>query len=111
MRLRIFLILMISYLFGDAQEKIALYPGKAPGSETWNWEEKELLVGGMRLVFDVVRPELIAYVPVKPNGTAVIIAPGGAFHALAIDQEGTEVAKWLNAKGVTAFVLKYLLKK
>jgi acetyl esterase/lipase len=109
MRLRIFLILMISYVFGDAQEKIPLYQGKAPGSEMWNWEEKELLVGGMRLVFDVVQPELIAYVPAKPNGTAVIIAPGGAFHALAIDHEGTDVAKWLNAKGVTAFVLKYRL--
>ena len=39
----------------------------------------------------------------------VIIAPGGAFHALAFDLEGTEVAKRLNAKGITAFVLKYRL--
>jgi acetyl esterase/lipase len=46
-------------------------------------------------------------VPANPNGTAVIIAPGGAFHVLAFDLEGTEVAKRLNAKGITAFVLKY----
>jgi YD repeat-containing protein len=39
----------------------------------------------------------------------VIVAPGGAFHALAYDLEGTEVAKRLNAKGITAFVLKYRL--
>ena len=40
---------------------------------------------------------------------AVIIAPGGAFHALAVGHEGADVAKWLNEKGVTAFVLKYRL--
>ena len=39
----------------------------------------------------------------------MIVAPGGAFHALAYDLEGTEVAKRLNAKGITAFVLKYRL--
>ncbi|HEY1871216.1 MAG TPA: alpha/beta hydrolase, partial [Chitinophagaceae bacterium] len=52
---------------------------------------------------------LTAFLPSKANGTAVIIAPGGAFHALAFDLEGTEVAKWLNGKGITAFVLKYRL--
>jgi len=58
---------------------------------------------------DVSHPSLTAYLPSNPNGTAVIIAPGGAFHALAFDLEGTEVAKSLNAKGITAFVLKYRL--
>jgi acetyl esterase/lipase len=45
------------------------------------------------------------------NGTAVIIAPGGGFQALSINSEGVDVAKWLNARGVTAFVLKYRLAK
>ena len=58
---------------------------------------------------DVSTPTLTVYTPAKPNGTAVIIAPGGAFHALAFDHEGTEVAKRLNQKGITAFVLKYRL--
>jgi acetyl esterase/lipase len=35
------------------------------------------------------------------------VCPGGAFHFLAIDNEGTKVAEWLRARGITAFVLKY----
>jgi len=48
------------------------------------------------------RPE-----PEKANGTAVIVAPGGAFTGLAWNLEGALVAKWLTDQGVTAFVLKY----
>jgi hypothetical protein len=42
-------------------------------------------------------------------GTAVIVCPGGAFCGLAIDHEGVDVAQWLSARGVAAFVLKYRL--
>ncbi|MBP1610675.1 MAG: alpha/beta hydrolase, partial [Acidobacteria bacterium] len=45
----------------------------------------------------------------KATGTAVIIAPGGAFKLLSIDHEGTKVAQWLKGKGIAAFVLKYRL--
>jgi len=90
-----------------AQTVIPLYNGAAPGSENWNWEEKQIKVDIGTIVMDVSHPSLTAYVPANPNGTAVIIAPGGAFHVLAFDHEGTEVAKRLNAKGITAFVLKY----
>ncbi len=41
------------------------------------------------------------------NGTAVVIAPGGAYRELAADLEGREVADWFAARGVTAFVLRY----
>ncbi len=61
------------------------------------------------MVYNVVIPTLTVF-PADPsiaNGTAVIICPGGAFHFLTIDNEGTLVAKWLNKRGVTAFVLKY----
>lgn len=40
-------------------------------------------------------------------GTAVIVAPGGAFHFLMMNHEGYDVARWLAKLGVTAFVLKY----
>jgi acetyl esterase/lipase len=43
----------------------------------------------------------------QPNGTAVVVAPGGGFSILAIEHEGRDVAKWLNDLGVTAFVLRY----
>ncbi len=97
----------------NAQKVIKLYNGKAPGSENWNWEEKENTKNlfNTKVVYNVAKPTLTAYLPDSSiaNGTAVIIAPGGAFHTLSIESEGIDVAKWLNAKGVAAFVLKYRL--
>lgn len=61
------------------------------------------------IVRNVSDSTLTPYVAEKPNGTAVIVAPGGAFMMLSIDNEGEAVAKWLNSLGVTAFVLKYHL--
>jgi acetyl esterase/lipase len=43
------------------------------------------------------------------SGTAVIVAPGGSYGALAMDHEGRQVAAYLNAMGVSAFILKYRL--
>ncbi len=40
-------------------------------------------------------------------GAACIVAPGGGYRILASDHEGLQVAKWLNRKGITAFVLRY----
>jgi acetyl esterase/lipase len=62
-------------------------------------------------VHNVVRPTLTPYRadPEIANGTAVVVAPGGAFRYLAWDYEGLDVAQWLVARGVTAFVLKYRL--
>lgn len=103
--LAIFFFIQFSY----SQKVIQLYNGKAPGSKSWNWNETEVRVDIGSIIMDVSNPSLTVYTPAKPNGTAVIIAPGGAFHALAFDHEGTEVAKRLNEKGITAFVLKYRL--
>ena len=47
--------------------------------------------------------------PAKANGTAVIVAPGGGFRWLSINNEGWKIAKALNERGVAAFVLKYRL--
>ncbi|MEA5459477.1 alpha/beta hydrolase [Arcicella sp. LKC2W] len=93
----------------NAQKVISLYEGKAKGSENWTWEEavSEKNIFNTKVVYNVSSPTITAYLPENPNGTSVIIAPGGAFHTLSIDSEGIDVAKWLNAKGVTAFVLKY----
>lgn len=106
-----FLLLLAS--ISDAQTVIPLYTGKAPGSENWNWKEKENTNEAFKatVVYNVAEPTLTAFLPPasQANGTAVIIAPGGAFHTLSINSEGVDVAKWLNAKGVAAFVLKYRL--
>jgi acetyl esterase/lipase len=62
------------------------------------------------LVWNVTSPTLTAFLPdpaQKATGTAVIIAPGGAYLMLAIKHEGEDVARWLAARGIAAFVLKY----
>jgi acetyl esterase/lipase len=56
-------------------------------------------------------PTLTVFVPQKGRGTgsAVIVAPGGAYQGLASNLEGRQVADWFTSQGVTAFVLKYRL--
>lgn len=49
--------------------------------------------------------------PAKATGTAVIVAPGGGFRTLSMENEGWDVAKALSEKGVAAFVLKYRLNQ
>lgn len=107
-----FLFFSLSILTNiEAQKIITLYEGKAPGSENWNWNENIFRVPQVneRIVYNVTTPTITAYLPdsLAANGTAVIIAPGGAFHILSYDNEGVEVARWLNSKGIAAFVLKY----
>jgi len=60
---------------------------------------------------DEDKPTLTYYSPLRPSDTrtAIIVAPGGSYHMLASNHEGRQVANWLNAIGVTAFVLKYRL--
>lgn len=108
------ILFCINIIVSNAQSRVvSLYPGRAPGSETWAWQEKEQFtkIFNTQVVYNVSEPTLTVYPadPAKANGTAVIIAPGGAFHILSINSEGIEVAKWLNARGITAFVLKYRL--
>ncbi|AHM61972.1 pectin acetylesterase, family CE10 [Flammeovirgaceae bacterium 311] len=59
----------------------------------------------------VQQPAIEVYLPVKRNATgqAVVICPGGGYGVLAYDWEGTDIAKWLNTKGIAAIVLKYRL--
>jgi acetyl esterase/lipase len=56
------------------------------------------------------RPSLTIQLP-QSNGvhSGVVVCPGGAYGMLAVDHEGRQVAEWLNARGVAAFVLRYRL--
>ena len=117
MKIRIlaFWIFTFSVVSANAQKVIRLYEGVAPKSETWHWDEKENLknIWNTRVVYNVSNPTITAYFPdsSKSIGTAVIVCPGGGFRALSIESEGIEVAKWLNSRGIAAFVLKYRLVK
>ena len=73
---------------------IALWPGGAPGALADQ---------------DIDRPQLTVHLP-QPDtatGAGVIVAPGGGYRILASDHEGLQVARWLNRRGVAAFVLRY----
>lgn len=52
-------------------------------------------------------PALSIYLPAQANGSSVLVCPGGAYCHLAHDHEGRQIAEWLNALGVAAFVLRY----
>jgi acetyl esterase/lipase len=56
------------------------------------------------------QPTLTVYLPAQnPTHTGIVVCPGGGYIELATDLEGTQVAHWLNARGVAAFVLTYRL--
>lgn len=96
---------------GAAQDVIPLYPGTAPGSAQENYPEKEYFWKDTEIVANVTKPSLTVFKPSPElrNGTAVVICPGGGFMMLTFTGEGTDVAKYMTARGVTAFVLKYRL--
>lgn len=105
-------IFCASSVYGADAKPILVWPEGAPGSESWTQQEAEIEgLGGQQVVHNVVQPTLIPYLadPKNNTGISVIIAPGGGFKFLAINQEGTEVAAWLNQRGINAFVLKYRL--
>jgi len=91
---RAFAVLIALALPVCAQE--LLWPGGAPGALGTE---------------DADRPTLTTYAPAadKAVGAGVVVCPGGGYRNLAMDHEGRQIADWLNAHGVAAFVLKYRL--
>ena len=81
---------------GGAGKTMLLWPAGAPGALG---EE------------DVDKPTLTVFLPVALNATktGVVVAPGGSYMHLAVEKEGYAEARWLNERGVAAFVLQYRL--
>jgi acetyl esterase/lipase len=93
-----------------AQEPVIPLYRQVPNAKQNTLQEKtETGNDGIVRVSNVTIPALTVYRAGQPNGTAVIICPGGGYGILAIDHEGYQVAKRFNEMGVTAFVLKYRL--
>jgi acetyl esterase/lipase len=88
---------------------IPLWPEGVPGAKAIGDERSES--GGR--ISNVSEPTLTVYAPAvdRPNGTAVIIAPGGGYGMLSTEREGVQYANWLSTLGVTSFVLKYRMKE
>lgn len=102
----------IKYLKNN--EEILIWPGAAPGSKQVKVTEKVRNGDNNpnvpnRVITGVANPSLTAFIPEKPNGISVIIMPGGSYRELWFDKEGVEIAKWLNALGISGFILKYRL--
>ena len=93
-------------------EVIDVWPDRVPDNDLWRDAGPEGECPSWattRLIRNVSRPTLTVYLPepLLATGTGVVVCPGGAFHFLAIDKEGTDVARWLTDRGVAAFVLRY----
>ncbi|MDQ2679572.1 MAG: alpha/beta hydrolase [Candidatus Eremiobacteraeota bacterium] len=104
------LVLLTPGFAASQTATIPLWPGAAPGTEGWTQEEITVTntpIG--TVILNVVNPTLTAYLPEpsKATGTGIIIAPGGYCVALAMDVEGRELARSLQAHGIAAFILKY----
>lgn len=90
---------------------LPLWPaGKIPNYQKTDEVEKIESTDIIR-IHKVQSPEIAVFLPSKKTATgqAVIICPGGGYAYLAYNWEGTDVARLLNAKGITAIVLKYRL--
>lgn len=115
------MLIAANALAAQPAQFIDLWPATAPGEKGNLGEEKDTtkptdgLVAGKRVIRlgNVSKPTLSLYRPAaeKDTGTTVLVIPGGGYHILALDLEGTEVCEWLNSIGVTAALLKYRVPK
>ena len=107
MRLILILFLLVSIRL-NAQDFIPIWPqGKMPNSKGLQLTDS---IANER-IYKVGTPGMYAFFPSaqENKGAAVLICPGGGYERLAYIVSGTQLAKWLNAIGITAFVLNYRL--
>jgi acetyl esterase/lipase len=99
----------------DSTENIPLWPATPPGGEgvslTTKIVERSTDTAAFhdRYVASVGVPLLTVFRPEKPDGSAVLLAPGGGYVRIVMDKEGIETARRLNASGITVFMLRYRL--
>lgn len=98
--------------FAAEPETLKLWPEGTPSPMPVKSEATAKLIasyGGVTptRLSDISDPTITIYRPEKPNGTSVVVAPGGGFMFLSYSFEGTQVCEWLNSIGVTAVLLKY----
>lgn len=87
---------------------IPLYPkGKMPNTKGLNLKDS---IANER-IYRVGTPGMYAFFPssTENKGAAVLICPGGGYERLAYVISGTQLAKWFNSIGISAFVLNYRL--
>jgi acetyl esterase/lipase len=100
----IIIILFFNTLF--AQQEIKLYPN---GPKECNGISVKESFRDSEFIINISEPRMVAFLAEKEkaNGTAVLICPGGGYSGISQIKEGSEIAKWFNDLGVSAFVLYY----
>jgi len=113
MKLHSLLLLLFLLVSSIRAQEIIDLPHESPAEINWEGGEKAFFskIWNTEVVCNVSEPtmEVFRPDPAIANGTSVVVAPGGGLYALSIESEGNMVARWLNEKGITAFVLKYRL--
>ncbi|MDG1728432.1 MAG: alpha/beta hydrolase [Algibacter sp.] len=99
--------LLFAFNNGFAQNQVVNLWDEIPNSQETT-EEEHIEIDGIVKISLVKTPTLEIFLPPKRTSIdkSVIICPGGGYRILSYDWEGTEIAKWLNSKGIAAFVLK-----
>jgi acetyl esterase/lipase len=117
MRCQVLLLLLVVTTASFAADTMPLWPSAAPGEKGDIGQEMDTSKPGEGLVAgkpvirlgNVSKPTITVFLPPagKNTGAAVVVCPGGGYHILAYDLEGTEVCDWLNSIGITGVLLKY----
>lgn len=94
---------MMAILTGNAQQKLELL---LRDDNSMTAEEKLAAVRSTDYTKDAA---ITVYVPKHPNGTAIVMCPGGGYTHQATAHEGHDMAAWMNSLGITYVVLKYRL--
>lgn len=106
----IFIAFLPMPALAEPQAPLALWPAGVPGEADLELPDESITLKGphqIEIMSNVSTPQLTWYPAENPNGTAVIVCPGGGYNILAYSHEGTEVCEWLNSLGVSAALLKY----
>ena len=94
----------------DARPVLPLWPALSAASPGRITERSDDAARPDRIIEDVRAPYLVVYAPPRPNGTALLVTPGGGYARIVLDKEGTAlVPAFVETAGITLFVLRYRL--
>jgi len=99
----------------DSTEVLSLWPGKAPGdlgtSRSLTLTERSLdpVRYHDRAATGISAPDITVYRPLRSDGSALLLMPGGGYDHVTTDKEGVDVARYFAKSGITSFVLRYRL--
>ncbi len=95
---------------GDS-DRVMVWPEYAPGEisldEGTDQPNRAGEVPPVTRTIKIRRPSIDVFPADDPNGTAILVLPGGGFGKVVPDKEGSEAAPWLNQFGISRFVLRY----